>query len=74
MQDEFYDMRFCGKTGGTAFIDSIRPNMDGKCPGGYVACSEVTSKDNTICVKSSETADCPITLMQFIPKEKEGDY
>ena len=63
IQDEFYDMRFCGKTGGTAFIDSVRPYTDGKCPGGYVACSEATSKDNTICMKSSETENCPITFM-----------
>ena len=67
-------MRFCGKTGGAAFIDAVRPNMNGKCPGGHVVCSEKTSKDNTICVKTGETANCPITFMQFIDKAEEGKY
>ena len=48
--------------------------MDNKCPGGHVACSEKTSKDNTICVKTGETENCPITSMQFIEKAKEGEY
>ena len=33
-----------------------------------------TPKDNTICMKTGETDDCPITFMQFINKAKEGDY
>ena len=48
--------------------------MDNKCPGGHVACSEKTSKDNTICVKTGETENCPITSMQFIEKAKEGEF
>ena len=67
-------MRFCGKTGGSAFINAVRPYTDGKCPEGHVVCSEATGIDNTICVKSGKTDDCPITFMQFIAKEKEGDY
>lgn len=46
MQDEFYDMRFCGIRGGEKFLTAKRPVetiKNGKsmwnCPDGTVACS-----------------------------------
>lgn len=42
IQDEFFDMRFCGKRSGTSFANAIRPVKTGTswaCPTGTVACS-----------------------------------
>lgn len=73
VQDEFFDMRFCGKRNGMSFANAVRPvkgkgpNPSYKCPTNTVACSSETSNDHTICIKSSDKASkCPITLAKFV--------
>ena len=75
-QDEFFDMRFCGTRGGSAFINVQRPELVKEtekyaCPSGSVACSTETKDESTICVKTAKKAtDCPLTTMKFVEKSK----
>ena len=71
-QDQFFNLRFCGKRAGYNFINTVRPKLNGQsgtliyeCPTGFVACSTETSAENTICVEKSKTADCPLTFARF---------
>uniref|UniRef100_A0A7S3MKJ6 Uncharacterized protein n=1 Tax=Favella ehrenbergii TaxID=182087 RepID=A0A7S3MKJ6_9SPIT len=85
-QDEFYDMRFCGKRGSSPFATAVRPKPSGKmtskgeetyeCPKNFVPCSAATSKGNTVCIQSTKdkSKTCPITLMKFISKADELTY
>ena len=79
-QDEFFDMRFCGTTGGKSFLTAQRPEPTGSadanneyaCPSNFVACSDDTSFENTICVATNKkSTDCPITTVKFV---KTADY
>ena len=47
---DFGGVTICGKRGGKSFAEVNRPQSDGSCPEGMVACSNATSKENTICV------------------------
>ena len=70
--------RYCGKRGGVAFKDAIRPQYKSdtdryECPSGYSPCNEdVSTNDSifgqyTVCRPDTETkADyCPITSFAF---------
>ena len=72
VQDEFFDMRFCGTRGGSPFETAVRPKPTGEkdkyeCPKGFTPCSPNTTVNNTICAESGKTEDCPITFMKFVP-------
>ena len=80
-QDEFFDMRFCGKRGGQSFMNAIRPLPTGKtgtaayeCPKDTVKCSPKTSNSNTICIATNKKADCPITFAKFIKTSEKSKY
>ena len=51
----------CGVRDGLTFVHVIRPDMDGKCPEQTKACSNITSPENTICYRDSQTQHCPVT-------------
>ena len=53
----------CGLRADKEFSEYLRPNADNVCPETTVACSSVTSTENTICVpfKDKEAGLCPIT-------------
>ena len=75
-QDEFFDMRFCGTRGGSAFKTVQRPELSGNdvgaldeyaCPKSFSACSTETSLENTICVATAKLeTDCPLTFATFV--------
>lgn len=63
----------CGKQGGLAFVEAVRPSIETKaCPDGFEPCSELTSIENTICFDSTlpKEDQCPITAFQFIKKDE----
>ena len=86
MQDEFFDMRFCGTRGSQTFATTTRPKPNGKqsssgdaqydCPKDYTPCSPSTSKGNTVCIKKTadKTKDCPFTLMKFVTVSDARTY
>ena len=86
IQDEFFDMRFCGKHGFMNFSNAVRPTSTGKmtskgeekyeCPKNFVPCSTATSKGNTVCIQSTKDKkkECPVTFMKFISKLEEVTY
>ena len=70
---ELLGITICGKRGGSHFLETLRPNTDGECPSNTVACSDLTSPENTICVDPRGTEDefgshsaCPITDIKII--------
>ena len=86
IQDEFFDMRFCGTRGSQTFATTTRPKPNGKqsssgdaqydCPKDYTPCSPSTSKGNTVCIKKTadKTKDCPFTLMKFVTVSDARTY
>lgn len=81
-QDEFWDMRFCGKRSGLPFSKVVRPTASSSkastavtCPSGYVACSTETSIDNTVCITAAKKdADCPFTMAKFVSQSDRSTY
>jgi hypothetical protein len=72
---EFAGNHFCGTTGGKPFLTAERVDPSTKkCKSGYVACSDETSAENTICVRSGEQDQCPITFMTFTEDEDDIKY
>ena len=65
--DMFDGVRLCAKSGSFAFQDfkQISPG-ETECPIDFVACSEDTSLENTLCVKESKKEECPITEIRII--------
>ena len=67
----------CGKRGGQRFLDTVRPNSDGECPGKTLPCSRITSPENTICIEPGESESdilsrCPITEIKLVePNEAD---
>ena len=70
--------RYCGKRGGTAFKDAVRPKYDTVsetyvCPSGHLPCNEdapnneSTFGEYTVCRPADQTIDdfCPITSFAF---------
>ena len=55
------------------FTASVRPDPEtGECPEGKKRCSEVTSRDNTVCINEKESLEsCPITSLHSFT---ENDY
>ena len=74
---QFDGVRICGKRGGQSFLNTVRPNSNGVCPGKTIPCSRFTSPENTICVEPSVAengilSDCPITEIKLVdPDEAE---
>jgi len=67
LQQNTFSKYICGKQSGTPFIKVTRVDANTmKCPNSTVACSENTSPDHTVCVNSTDTANCPVTGLQFI--------
>ena len=67
----------CGKRGGQRFLDTVRPNIDGECPGKTLPCSRITSPENTICIEPGDSESdilsrCPITEIKLVdPNEAD---
>jgi len=67
LQQNTFNKYICGKQSGTPFIKVTRVDPDTmKCPNSTIACSEATSPDYTVCVNSTDTANCPVTGLKFI--------
>jgi hypothetical protein len=64
---KFFQSYFCGKRGGPAFVDAVRPDANGNCPQGLSKCSENTPAEHTIC--RAEKNLCPINSIEFSKKE-----
>jgi len=72
---KFAGKYFCGTQGGKSFLEADRVNPSTKkCKDGYVACSDETDAESTICVKSSEQKSCPITWMKFVEDDDLSQY
>ena len=60
--DNLGGFKVCGKRGGSAFIDAVRPNKYLECPESFVLCDVYGQDSNTAtCVKEGDLASCPIT-------------
>jgi hypothetical protein len=66
----------CAKRGGPTFLETIRVDPDTEeCPRTYVACSPITSADDTVCVKEYEVEfECPIIDMTVIQERSIPYY
>ena len=66
--------KVCGKRNGIPFVDVQRPlweeaEEEYRCPVDFVACSENTDPENTICTTSVDS--CPITDIRAFESESE---
>lgn len=61
----------CGKQGGTAFKDAVRPNQSNECPNDTVKCSEATKADDTVCVARKDRKSCPINYISIVDENKK---
>jgi len=76
LQSVFFGKTVCGLRGGSTFKEAIRANKKGSCPAGYMACSNSTSPENTICysLKDNSKNACPITALFFVENSKVDTY
>lgn len=67
-QSQFGGKRVCGKTGGEAFVNVIRPDFkSGRCPEGTEPCLSTTIASDTVCYKADELdSKCPITDIRMV--------
>ena len=62
----------CGKPGGVSYANVTRPNMEGKCPTGYMSCPNANLNyiESIICYPDAEVpASCPIVDMDIVSND-----
>ena len=72
---QFAGKRVCGKPLKLGFLDMVRPNMQGECPGDYQPCNAGMTPDNIVCMPSRDTVDelikeCPILDFEIRKKSE----
>ena len=73
---QFNGKRICGAPLKTNFRYATRPNLNGECPSGYLACNQESRADNISCVEEDDPTGegrtleqrCPIVDLQIIKK------
>ena len=74
---QFKGKRICGAPLLTNFRFAVRPNVNGECPSGYLACNQESKADNIYCVEEDDPTGkgrsleqrCPIVDLQIVRKE-----
>ena len=77
MMSQFNGLRICGRPAEVNFLNMQRPDLDGNCPEGYLACDPDQTPDNMVCLPVRSSVDqnefikrCPIVDMEILKKSE----
>ena len=75
---QFNGKRVYGAPISRNFLQTIRPNLNGECPSGWLACNPDSQPDNIICMEEQDPSlgrtleeRCPIVELMIA---KKSDY